>query len=151
MRFRAGRSRRTARCAMFTPRRRLLTAATVLVLAGAAPTASAQLATFGVGRAPTAEEIRKWDVTIPPDGGGLPRGRGTAAAGKTIYTQRCASCHGETGRDPKYGELAGGQGTLTTDKPVRTIGSFWPYATTLWSYIHRAQPLDEPGSLTPDE
>lgn len=111
----------------------------------------AQLPTYGLGRAPTGKEIKDWDVTIPPDGRGLPSGGGTAALGKTIFAGRCASCHGESGDDAKYGRLAGGQGTLTTDKPLLTVGSFWPYATTLWSYINRAQPLDEPGSLTPDQ
>jgi cytochrome c len=111
----------------------------------------AQLPTYGLGRAPTEKEVKDWDVTIPPDGRGLPPGGGTAAVGKTIFVGRCASCHGESGDDPKYGRLVGGQGTLTTNKPLPTIGSFWPYATTLWSYINRAQPLDEPGSLTPDE
>jgi S-disulfanyl-L-cysteine oxidoreductase SoxD len=131
----------------------------VLVISALAPLAIvavasplvAQLRTFGLGRAPTAEEVRKWDVTIPPDGRGLPPGSGTAATGRAIYVQRCASCHGPSGEDPKYGQLVGGRGTLDTDRPLRTIGSFWPYATTLWSYINRAQPLDEPGSLTPDE
>lgn len=129
----------------------LVGTAVALVITASAYAASAQLKTFGVGRAPTADEIRKWDVTIPPDGRGLPPGSGTAAAGKTIYAERCASCHGEDGQDPKYGMLVGGRGTLKTDKPVRTIGSFWPHATTLWSYINRAQPLDEPGSLTPGQ
>jgi cytochrome c len=136
---------------MFTSRPLAVASTTVLVIATTTLAVYAQLKTFGLGRAPTAEEIRKWDVTIPPDGRGLPPGRGTAALGKAIYTERCASCHGDNGRDPKYGMLVGGRGTLDTAKPVRTIGSFWPYATTLWSYINRAQPLDEPGSLTPDQ
>jgi cytochrome c len=122
----------------------------LLIVATALPSA-AQLPTFGLGRTPTAGEIKAWDVTIPADGKGLPPGSGTAALGKPIYTVSCASCHGEKGEDPKYNILVGGQGTLTTDKPLLTIGSFWPYATTLWSYINRAQPLDEPGSLTPDQ
>jgi S-disulfanyl-L-cysteine oxidoreductase SoxD len=113
--------------------------------------ARAQLPTFGIGRTPTVEEIKKWDVTIPPDGRGLPPGSGTVALGKGIFTERCASCHGENGQDPKYGALVGGRGTLNTDRPLRAIGSFWPYATTLWSYINRAQPLDDPGSLTSDQ
>jgi mono/diheme cytochrome c family protein len=112
---------------------------------------SAQLSTYRLGRAPTTDEVKAWDVTIPPDGKGLPEGTGTAALGKAIYTERCASCHGPKGNDGKYDPLVGGRGTLNTDKPVRTIGSFWPYATTLWSYIRRAQPFDEPGSLTPDQ
>jgi len=122
----------------------------LLVAVGVWP-AAAQLPTYGVGRPPTAEEVRAWDLTIPPDGQGLPPGSGTAVLGKAIFVERCAACHGETGEDPKYSRLVGGQGSLTTDKPVKTIGSFWQYATTLWSYIRRAQPFDEPGSLTPDQ
>jgi S-disulfanyl-L-cysteine oxidoreductase SoxD len=121
-----------------------------LAMAGIWP-AAAQLPTYGVGRPPTAEEVRAWDLTIRPDGQGLPPGRGTAALGKPIYAERCAACHGETGEDPKYSRLVGGHGTLATDKPIRTIGSFWQYAPTLWSYIRRAQPYDNPGSLTPDQ
>jgi mono/diheme cytochrome c family protein len=122
----------------------------LMTLAGVWP-AAAQLPTYGVGRPPSAEEIQTWDLTIPPDGQGLPPGSGTAVLGKAVFEERCASCHGETGEDPKYSRLVGGQGTLATDKPIKTIGSFWQYATTLWSYIHRAQPFDEPGSLTPDQ
>jgi cytochrome c len=121
-----------------------------LVAAGTLPV-SAQLPTYGVGRPPTTEEIKAWDLTIPPEGQGLPPGSGIATLGKAIFVERCASCHGETGEDPKYRRLVGGQGTLTTDKPIQTIGSFWQYATTLWSYIRRTQPFDEPGSLTPDQ
>jgi len=122
-----------------------------LVSVATALPSHAQLPTYGLGRAPTGKEIKDWDVTIPSDGRGLPPGSGTAALGKTIFSARCASCHGESGDDAKYGRLAGGQGTLTTDKPLLTVGSFWPYATTLWSYINRAQPLDDPGSLPPDQ
>jgi cytochrome c len=113
--------------------------------------AAAQLPTYGFGRPPTTEEIKAWDLTIPPDGQGLPPGSGTAVLGKAIYAERCAACHGENGEDPKYRRLVGGRGTLATDKPIQTIGSFWQYATTLWSYIRRAQPFDDPGSLTPDQ
>jgi S-disulfanyl-L-cysteine oxidoreductase SoxD len=122
----------------------------LIAIAGVWP-AAAQLPTYGVGRPPSAEEIKAWDLTIPPDGQGLPPGSGTAVLGKAVFEERCASCHGETGEDPKYSRLVGGQGTLATDKPIKTIGSFWQYTTTLWSYIHRAQPFDEPGSLTPDQ
>jgi mono/diheme cytochrome c family protein len=122
----------------------------IIALASVCP-AAAQLPTYGVGRAPTAEEVKAWDLTIPPNGQGLPPGSGTAALGKPIYAARCAACHGETGEDPKYSRLVGGHGTLATDKPVRTIGSFWQYSTTLWSYIRRAQPFDNPGSLTDDQ
>src|SRR5207245_6764162 len=68
-----------------------------------------------------------------------------------IFEERCASCHGEKGEDLQYSRLVGGHDTLATDKPIKTIGSFWPYAPTLWSYIRRAQPFDDPGSLTPDQ
>jgi S-disulfanyl-L-cysteine oxidoreductase SoxD len=104
----------------------------LLAMAGIWP-AAAQLPTYGVGRPPTAEEVRAWDLTIRPDGQGLPPGSGTAALGKPIYVERCAACHGETGEDPNYSRLVGGHGTLATDKPIQTIGSFWQYATTLWS------------------
>jgi len=123
----------------------------LLVIATTALPCDAQLPTYGVGRTPTAEETKAWDVTIPSDGTGLPAGSGTAALGKAIFTERCASCHGENGQDPKYGALVGGRGTLNTAKPVLTIGSFWAHAPTLWSYINRAQPIDEPGSLTPEQ
>ena len=125
----------------------LSVAASVLV----AYSAGAQLPTYGLGRAPTGEEIKAWDVTIPPDGKGLPPGSGTAAQGEPVYARRCASCHGERGENPKYDRLVGGRGTLNTDKPVKTVGSYWPFATTLWSYINRAQPFDEPGSLTHEQ
>ena len=136
---------------MSTPRLWLPAAIVVLIsMVGVWPAAT-QLPTYGVGRPPTAEEIQSWDLTIPPDGQGLPPGGGTAALGKPIYVERCASCHGETGEDPKYSRLVGSHGSLATAQPIRTIGSFWQYAPTLWSYIRRAQPFDEPGSLTPDQ
>jgi len=123
----------------------------VLVITTTALSSDAQLPTYGLGRTATAEQIKAWDVTIPSDGTGLPPGSGTAALGKAVFTERCASCHGENGQDPKYGALVGGRGTLNTAKPVLTIGSFWPHAPTLWSFIHRAQPVDEPGSLAPEQ
>jgi S-disulfanyl-L-cysteine oxidoreductase SoxD len=123
----------------------------VLLIVVGASLVLAQLPTYGVGRPPTAEEIQDWDLTIPSGGQGLPPGSGTAVLGQAVYAERCASCHGEKGEDPKYSRLVGGHGTLTMDKPIRTIGSFWHSAPTLWSYIRRAQPFDEPGSLTADQ
>jgi len=140
-----------------------LWAALLMVTSVTISGALAQMPTYGVGRAPTAEELKAWDLTIPPDGQGLPPGQGTAVLGKPVYAARCAACHGENGDDPKYRALVGGRGPLTSaelsenldwvlgGKPVLTIGRFWPYATTLWSYINRAQPFDEPGSLTHDQ
>ena len=149
---------------MSTRRRGLgLRAILFVVSSMAGSEALAQMPTYGIGRAPTAEEVKAWDLTIPPDGQGLPSGRGTAVLGKSVYADRCASCHGENGEDPKYRALVGGRGPFTSaelsenldwllgGKPVLTIGRFWPYATTLWSYINRAQPFDEPGSLTHDQ
>ena len=119
--------------------------------------------TYDVGRAPTAEEVKDWDLTIPPDGRGLPPGSGTAAVGKPIFIERCASCHGDKGEDPKYrlltsfprrltaAQLAENIDPLVGGKSVLTIGSYWQYATTLWGYIRRSQPFDEPGSLTADQ
>jgi cytochrome c len=131
--------------------------ATIVLLAAAFGTlpAHAQLPTYGLGRAPSADEIKAWDLTIPSDGRGLPAGSGTAPLGESVYVRRCAACHGKDGEEPKYNpaytRLVGGRGTLATDKPVLTIGSFWQHATTLWSYIRRTQPFDEPGVLTTDE
>ena len=130
--------------------RRVAGIVALIAVAGVWP-AAGQLPTYGVGRTPTAEEIKAWDLTIPRDGQGLPLGSGTAALGKPVYVERCVSCHGEKGEDPKYSVLVGGQGTLATDKHVLTVGSFWQYAPTLWSYINRSQPIDEPGSLTADQ
>jgi cytochrome c len=79
----------------------------LMAMAGVWP-AAAQLPTYGVGRPPNTEEIQAWDLTIPPDGQGLPPGSGTAVAGKAVFEERCASCHGETGEDPKYSRLVGG-------------------------------------------
>jgi cytochrome c len=104
-----------------------------------------------IGRTPTPDEIRQWDISIAPDGTGLPPGSGAAAAAKEIYTNRCAKCHGSEGQGRDSVPLAGGQGTLNTAKPLKTVGSYWPYATTIWDYINRAMPFDRPGTLTHDQ
>lgn len=126
-------------------------AAGMLLVAAAAVPVAAQLRTYGVGRPPTADEVKAWDRTIRADGEGLPPGSGTAAQGQPIFVARCSACHGEKGENGQYYVLVGGRGTLNTDRPVLTVGSFWPHAPTLWSYISRSQPIDEPGSLTADE
>jgi len=107
--------------------------------------------TYNLGRAPAAEEVRAWDITVDSEGKGLPAGKGTAKEGATIYTQRCASCHGPNGTGGKAKPLVGGKGTLTATDPVRTIGSFWPYATTVWDFINRAMPQYAEGSLSADQ
>ncbi|WGD53207.1 cytochrome c [Bradyrhizobium sp. CB1650] len=118
-----------------------------------APAAVAQAPQFGQPIAPA--DIAAWDISIGPDGAGLPPGRGTAIEGEAIYVAKCQACHGEKGINPSValaGALAGGMGTLAPDKiPVKTVGSFWPYATTLFDYIRRAMPFQESKSLTADE
>jgi cytochrome c len=99
----------------------------------------------------TPEQIAGWDVSIGPDGAGLPPGSGTAAAGKTVYEAKCVACHGVDGAGQPNDQLAGGQGTLRNPAPIRTIGSYWPYATTVFDYVRRAMPYVTPHSLTPDE
>ena len=103
------------------------------------------------GRAASPEEVKSWDIDVRPDGKGLPKGKGTVARGKTVYEDNCAACHGANGRDGIKDQLVGGQGSLTSDKPIKTVGSFWPYATTLFDYIHRAMPYQAPGSLDVDD
>ncbi len=106
---------------------------------------------YGVGRPPAPEEIRRLGITVAPDGTGLPAGSGTAVEGREIFAARCARCHGPKGEGGDAPALVGGQGTLATPKPRKTVGSFWPYATTVWDYVNRAMPFDQPGSLRPPE
>ena len=116
-----------------------------------ASASAAQSPTFGLGRTPAPEALKAIDIEVTPDGKGLPPGSGTAAAGKDVYTRRCETCHGPTGKEGPQDQLVGGQGTLATPRPQKTVGSYWPYATTLWDYVHRAMPFDHPGTLTTDE
>jgi S-disulfanyl-L-cysteine oxidoreductase SoxD len=112
----------------------------------------AQSPTFGLGRTPTADELKAIDIEVTPDGRGLVPGRGTAAAGKTIYASRCVTCHGPTGVEGPQDVLVGGGDTLKApSRPLKTVGSYWPYATTLWDYVRRAMPFDHPGTMTADE
>ena len=120
-----------------------------LACALAAPAALAQA--FGIGKPATPREIGGWDIDVRPDGKGLPAGSGTAAQGKPLYEAQCAACHGMKGEGGLADRLAGGRGTLNTDKPVMTVGSYWPYATILYDYINRAMPFTAPQSLKPDE
>jgi S-disulfanyl-L-cysteine oxidoreductase SoxD len=105
----------------------------------------------GLGVPATAEQIASWDLDINPSGAGLPAGSGTAAAGKTVYEQKCLACHGKEGAGQPNDQLVGGHGTIKSAAAVRTVGSYWPYATTLFDYIRRAMPLVQPQSLSNDE
>src|ERR1700687_4681414 len=103
-------------------------------------------------RARSDDEIKAWDISIPPDGTGLPEGKGSAVEGKALYESRCQKCHGAKGEGGDYEQpIAGGKDTLKTPKPIKSVGSYWPYATTVWDYINRAMPFDKPGSLSADE
>jgi cytochrome c len=99
----------------------------------------------------TSEQVAGWDISIAPDGAGLPAGSGTAAAGKGVYEAKCLACHGVEGAGQPNDRLVGGQGTLREAAPIRTIGSYWPYATTVFDYIRRAMPYVTPHTLTADE
>jgi S-disulfanyl-L-cysteine oxidoreductase SoxD len=116
-----------------------------------APVLSATQQSPRLGVPATAEQIDGWDIGIGPDGKGLPDGSGTAAEGAEVYAIKCLACHGAEGAGQPNDVLAGGHGTLTDAAPVKTIGSYWPYATTVFDYIRRAMPYTQPQSLTDDE
>ena len=103
------------------------------------------------GRPATANEVAAWDISIPPDGSGLPPGSGTAKQGAAVYAAKCVACHGERGIGKPADALVGGIGTLASAAPLKTVGSYWPYATTLFDYVRRAMPYDKPMSLSSDE
>jgi cytochrome c len=134
----------------------LLLPARELAAAGQQKASTPAPKAFGIGRLATPEEITARDIDIGPEGAGLPAGRGTPAEGAAIYAARCASCHGKSGaegpNDVLVGRIDGGGFPFSRDpKAPRTIGTYWPYATTLFGYIRRAMPTTAPGSLTDDE
>lgn len=109
-------------------------------------------APVGVGRPIAAHDSAAEDLTVLPDGTGLRPGRGTAKEGAVLYAAQCAACHGDHGEGRgDFPALVGGRGSLSADKPVLTVGSYWPYATTVWDYINRAMPYQNPGSLRVEE
>src|SRR5579871_2283888 len=123
-----------------------------LVIAAAALTlgcAGARAESPDLGRVATPDEIAAWDISIDPSGATLPAGSGTARAGAAIFAAKCAGCHGEAGGGKPNDQLVGG--SLTATPPVKTVGSYWPYATTLFDYIRRAMPFPESKSLTDEE
>lgn len=106
---------------------------------------------IGLGRAPSAAELAAWDIAVGPKGVELPPAEGTGARGRRIFMDKCAFCHGPTGREGPKDVLVGGRGTVATNRPLRTVGSYWPYATTVYDYVNRAMPYNAPGTLKPDE
>ncbi|MFN8062605.1 MAG: c-type cytochrome [Vicinamibacterales bacterium] len=115
-------------------------------------------ARFGLGADADADRIRRWDVDVTPDGRGLPEGSGTVARGTVIYRAQCATCHGKNGEGAEFDKLAGRTprngfpfGTSAELSSLRTIGTYWPYATTLFDYVNRAMPTNAPGTLGTEE
>ena len=153
MASKAGRSNETDACETFMSRHLLVSLMTVL-LAGCflhSRLTDEPIGRVDLGQPATAEDIRPWDIDISPDGQGLPPGRGTVPQGAAVYAAKCAKCHGSSGTEGPMDRLVGGRQTLSTATPLKTIGSYWPYATTLYDYIHRAMPFDAPQSLTAEE
>jgi len=110
----------------------------------------AQLPAYNLGRTPSAEEISAWDIAVGPSGKELPRGSGTAKEGAIIFARRCAQCHGPTAEGGVAKRLVGEQ-SLEGRLASKTIGNFWPFATSIWDYVNRAMPRDNPGSLSAKE
>ena len=107
---------------------------------------------FGLGSLATTEQVSGWDIDVRPDGKGAPIGSGNAIEGEEIYAERCAACHGDFGEGiDRWPILAGGLDSLTSEDPVKTVGSYWPYASTAYDYIYRAMPFGEAQSLTHNE
>ncbi|HUN95089.1 MAG TPA: cytochrome c [Bradyrhizobium sp.] len=106
---------------------------------------------YGIGRTATDAEIAGWNIDIGRDGSNLPPGNGTVAHGREVFEQQCAACHGDKGQGGVGDRLVGGQGTLGTAKPIKTVGSYWPYAPTLFDYIRRAMPQNAPESLSNED
>jgi S-disulfanyl-L-cysteine oxidoreductase SoxD len=125
-------------------------AASVGLAAFAAMSAAAQEGP-GLGQPVSVTDAAPWDISIEPDGTGLPAGSGNAATGAALYGTYCVACHGQGGAGQPNDKLVGGQGTLTQLQQVRTVGSYWPYATTIFDYIRRAMPFMVPESLTNDQ
>ncbi|PHP66176.1 MFS transporter [Zhengella mangrovi] len=107
---------------------------------------------FGLGRQATEEEIAAWNIDVRPDGQGLPEGKGTVSDGEVLFTENCAMCHGDFGEAVgRWPVLAGGQGTLKHERPEKTVGSYWPYASTVFDYVRRAMPFGNARSLSDDD
>lgn len=123
-----------------------------MIVLAVLPAGAAAARDYGLGRTPSESEIAAWDIDIRPDGKGLPRGSGTAEEGEAVYIEKCASCHGDFAEGAgRYPPLMGGRGSLDSSEPVKTIGSYWPFASTVWDYVHRAMPFGNAQSLTDDE
>jgi len=125
---------------------------TALLIAASAAAQHSADRKLHIGREATSQEIAGWDIAIRPDGRGLPPGKGTVKEGEALYVERCAACHGEFGESAgRWPILSGGNGTLASHDPMKSVGSYWPYASTLIDYIRRSMPYGNAQSLTNDE
>jgi cytochrome c len=119
---------------------------------GATPASTQTPHRYDIGRVATAQEIAGWDIDVRPDGQGLPPGRGSVKAGEAVYMSRCAACHGEFGEGAgRWPPLAGGRGSLASHDPNRTVGSYFPYASSVFDYVRHAMPFGDAQSLKADE
>ena len=132
-------------------RTRELYAATLAIVALAGAASAQAKSRYGIGRAASSAEIAGWNIDIDRYGNNLPPGSGSVSHGQEVFDQQCSACHGAKGEGGVGDQLVGGQGTLATPKPVRTVGSYWPYAPTLFDYIRRAMPQNAPQSLSNDD
>ncbi|WP_310318137.1 c-type cytochrome [Paraburkholderia terricola] len=119
--------------------------------ASISPDARNSTTTHDIGTPLTDSQLAAWNIDVAPDGRGLPAGSGDVATGARVFAAQCAACHGARGEGGLGDPLVGGHGTLASAKPKRTVGSYWPYATTLFDYIRRAMPYNAPESLSADE
>src|SRR3954468_14916923 len=141
----AGPSTRREAFAMFTPKA-LLVAASLLISVGAVSAQGPKL-----GKPITEADLAPWDISIMPDGAGLPAGAGTPVQGAKLYAERCSACHGDNGKGSEHGAaMVGGPARASLDGG-KTIKNYWPYATTLFDFVRRAMPYSEPNSLSSDE
>lgn len=137
---------------MFTRNNMLRAAASLFALMASSAAFAQSQQHYGFGAAPNPQDLAKY-FSIPADGAGLPSGSGTPAAGAKVFADNCAACHGDKGQgNPAKGiggdRLLGGRGTLASNAPIKTVESYWPYATTLFDYVKRAMPFNAPGSLS---
>src|SRR3954464_3397372 len=132
------------------PTRRVDLAALTVAILLCAASAEAQ-SPYDLGRMATPAEIAGWNIDVGGEGRNLPPGSGTVSHGSEVFSQQCAACHGAKGEGGVGDRLVGGQGTLGSPKPVRTVGTYWPYAPTLFDYIRRAMPQNAPQSLSNDD